>query len=55
MNYKVYLLFFIIFILFILVQYHNYCIQNKLRHTLFELFDYLNLFKRENICLKIIK
>lgn len=54
MNYKVYIIFFIILILFILVQYHNYCIKNKLRHTIFEVLDYFNLFSRQSICLSSI-
>ncbi len=53
-NYKYtsYIIIFIIILLYLCVQYHNYCIENKLRHTLFEIFDYFNLYKRKDICNK---
>ncbi len=47
-------LFFILLILLVLcVQYHNYCTNNKLRHTIFELFDYFDLLNKR-ICHKSI-
>ncbi len=51
-NYKyiTYIILFIIIILYLSVQYHNYCIKNKLRHTIFELFEYFKFYKRRDIC-----
>ena len=51
-KYTPHIIIFIIIILYLSVQYHNYCIENKLRHTIFEIFDYFNLYKRKNICIK---
>jgi hypothetical protein len=51
-KYISYIIIFIIIILYLCVQYHNYCIENKLRHTIFEIFDYFNLYKRKDICIK---
>ncbi len=35
-----------IFILYILLQYHNYCSNNKLRHTMFETLESIGLYKK---------
>ncbi len=53
-NYKYtpHIIIFIIILLYLCVQYHNYCIENKLRHSIFEIFDYFNLYKRKDICNK---
>lgn len=56
LNYKYlpYIIIFIIILLALCVHYHNYCIQNKLRHSVFEIFDYFKLYNRKNICLPSI-
>ncbi len=48
-NYSTYLFFIIIIILVLIVQYHNYCTDNKLRHTLFEILEYVGIVNK-NIC-----
>ncbi len=48
-NYSTYLFFIIIIILVFMVQYHNYCTDNKLRHTLFETLEYIGIVNK-NIC-----
>ena len=49
----IHLFFLLIIILVLSVQYHNYCTNNKLRHTIFELFDYFNIVNKK-ICHKSI-
>ncbi len=51
-KYTPYIIIFIIILLVLCVHYHNYCIENKLRHSIFEIFDYFNLYKRKDICNK---
>lgn len=50
LNYT-YVIFIIIILLFLLVQYHNYCTNNKLRHTIFGIFDYFHIINKQ-ICHK---
>ena len=45
-KYTPHIIIFIIILLVLCVHYHNYCIENKLRHSVFEIFDYFNLYKR---------
>ncbi len=49
----IHLFFILILLLLLCVQYHNYCTNNKLRHTIFELFDYFDLVNKK-ICHKSI-
>jgi hypothetical protein len=48
-NYYTYLFFIITIILVLIVQYHNYCTDNKLRHTMFETLEYFGIVNK-NIC-----
>ncbi len=51
-KYTPYIIIFIIILLSLCVHYHNYCIENKLRHSIFEIFDYLHFYKKKDICVK---
>lgn len=53
-KYLPYIIIFIIILLALGVHYHNYCIHNKLRHSVFEIFDYFKLYNRKSICLPSI-
>lgn len=48
-NIHIYILL-IIFILYIILQFHNYCENNPLRHTFFEIFESMGLYKKDSLC-----
>lgn len=50
--YYIFLFFLIVFLLDLCVHYHNYCIGNKLRYTLFEGLESFGFVKYNQLCEK---
>lgn len=51
---KVYIFAIILFLLILFAHYHNYCTENKLRHSIFEFFEYMNIFSKDQ-CFAIFR
>ena len=50
-HYNIYFILFVIIVIILVlcVQYHNYCTDNKLRHTIFGALDYFHIVDKK-IC-----